>query len=364
MEPLSIFLAATPGLEPQLAEEAAEAGFAGVAPLPGGVEVAGGWPEVRRANLALRIPNRVLARLASFRAMHPAQLDRRARRVDWRAALRPDVPVAVEAVCRRSRVYHPKAAASRVAGALEAAGIPVADDGLRVAVRIEDDLCTISVDTSGEPLHRRGFKQAVVRAPMRETMAAGFLRACGWDGRAPVVDPMCGSGTFVIEAAERAMGLPPGRGRDFAFERLAAFDAGDWAAMRAAAVPRDVSGFAGSDRDAGAVAAAVANAERAGVGRACVFDRRPVSEAAPPNGARGLVVVNPPYGGRVGRGPLYGLYAAFGVAVRARFAGWRVGLVTSQDGLARACDLPWEPPGPIVDHGGIKVRLWQASVPA
>ena len=102
-------------------------------------------------------------------------------------------------------------------------------------VRIDDDLCTVSVDTSGEMLHRRGHKQAVNAAPLRETLAALLLRACGYDGSEPVLDPMCGSGTFSIEAAEIALGLAPGRSRAFAFERLATFDPAAWTALRAEA---------------------------------------------------------------------------------------------------------------------------------
>ena len=363
MDPLSLFLAAPPGLELQLLEEARERGFDAPVAVPGGVEVAGGWAAAMRANLHLAVASRVLARLASFRAVHPAQLDKRARKVDWRAALRADVPVRIEATSRRSRVYHAGAVVSRIAGAVEAVGIPVrpdADDAVRLVVRLEDDLCTISVDTSGAPLHRRGSKQAVGKAPIRDTMAAGLLRAAGWDGTSPVVDPMCGSGTFVLEAVARAADLPPGRGRSFAFERLARFDAASWDAMRRVdgAVPKAV--FAGSDRDAGAVAAAAGNAARAGVAGWTRFDRHAVSDAAPPEGPPGLVIVNPPYGGRVGKGPLFGLYAAFGRTMRERFAGWRVAMVTSDAGLARTCDLPWDAPGPILDNGGIKVRLWQA----
>ena len=352
MEPSSLFLVSPPGLETQLLAEAREVGLRDAATVPGGVEAAGGWRDAWRANLHSRIASRVLVRLASFRAMHPAQLDKRARRLDWAAWLPPDVPVRAEAASRRSRVYHAGAIRTRVEGALAAAGIPSGDGGLRILVRLDDDLCTVSVDTSGEPLHRRGFKTAVGKAPLRDTVAAGLLRACGWTPGMPVVDPMCGSGTFVLEAAERAAGLPPGRSRTF--------DRAAWEAMRAFEPRAVTTPFAGSDRDAGAVANAAANAERAGVGELCRFRHAAISDAAPPDGPPGLVISNPPYGGRVGKGPLFGLYAAFGRAMRERFAGWRVGLVTSEDGLARACDLPWDSPGPILDNGGIKVRLWQA----
>ena len=227
---IEIFLSCTPGLEPVLRDEAKEAGFANPQVVPGGVICEGDWPDVWSANLVLRGAGRVLARVARFRAMHLAQLDKRSRKVDWASLLRPDVPFRVEATCRKSRIYHAGAAAERVSKAItDAIGAePVNKDGITVRVRIEDDLCEISLDTSGEPLHRRGHKQAVGKAPMRDTLAALFLRSCGYDGSEPVIDPMCGSGTFVLEAAEMALGLPPGRGRSFWFERLASFDRAAW----------------------------------------------------------------------------------------------------------------------------------------
>ena len=241
-ETFEIFLACAPGLEPLLRDEAREAGFARPACVPGGVTFQGGWAEVWRANLVLRGASRVLARIGAFRAMHLAQLDKRARKMDWGAVLRRDVPVKVDATCRKSRIYHAKAAVQRVEGALTAAGITVdAKATLVLRARIEDDLCTFSVDTSGELLHKRGHKPGVGKAPMRETLAALFLRAAGYDGAMPVVDPMCGSGTFVIEAAEIALGLAPGRSRSFAFEQLASFDPAAWAAMKEAAIPRDTA---------------------------------------------------------------------------------------------------------------------------
>jgi putative N6-adenine-specific DNA methylase len=185
-----VFLVGIPGLEDALEAEALRAGFDGVTRVPGGVEIAGGLAEAARANMVLRTAVRVLWRVASFRAMHLAQLDKRSRKLPWADWLRPEVPVRVEAVCRASRIYHDKAARQRVAGALEAAGFPVSPEaGIAVKVRIEDDLCIVSLDTSGEPLHRRGHKQFVGKAPLRETMAAAFLWQMGFDGTQTVVGP-------------------------------------------------------------------------------------------------------------------------------------------------------------------------------
>ena len=359
-----LFLTAPPGLEPALCAEATALGFAAPRVVPGGVLVAGGLPEAMRANLLLRGAGRVLLRVASFRALHLAQLDKRARRLSWEELLRPDTPLRLEAACQRSRIYHQGAAAQRVAGAIAARlGAPQDPEApLRVMVRIEDDLCTISIDTSGAPLHRRGTKLAVGKAPLRETLAALFLRQCGYDGREPVVDPMCGSGTFVIEAASIAAGLPPGGARSFAFEGLAGFDPQAWAALRAehaGAAGQTALRFQGSDRDAGAVRMAQDNAARAGVAAVCSFHQAAVSDLTPPPGRPGLVMVNPPYGARIGaRHMLHSVYGALGQTLRARFAGWRVGLVTSDQGLARSTGLPFGPPGPPVPHGPLKIRLY------
>ncbi len=363
--PFEIFLVATPGLEAVLRAEAAALGFANSRQVEGGVTITGRWPDVWRANLELRGATRVLARFASFRAMHLAQLDKRARKAPWAAILRPDVPVAVEASCRKSKIYHAGAAAQRVATAIrEELGAPVADKAaVTVMVRIEDDLVTLSVDSSGEPLYKRGHKEAVNRAPMRETMAALFLSQCGYTGNEPVLDPMCGSGTFVIEAAEIAAGLKPGRSRGFAFEQLATFDRTGWEALRSSTRREPAVRFYGSDRDAGAIAMSRANAERAGVAGLTEFRQLPVGELERPPGPPGLVIVNPPFGARIGEGASLGpLYRSLGSVLRERFSGWRVGLITTEVGLARATTLPFLPNGAPVLHGGLRVTLYRTDV--
>ena len=362
---MEIFLTVQPGLEEVLADEARAADFDVAGGDPGGVRLKGGWSEIWRANLVLRGVGRVLVRIAQFRAMHLAQLDKRSRKVAWGDVLRADVPVKVEASCRASKIYHNKAAAQRVARAIsEELGAPVADKApIRIMVRIEDDLCTISLDTSGAPLHLRGYKQSGGKAPMRETLAALFLRKCGFTGEEPVMDPMCGSGTFVIEAAEIAAGLHPGRARRFAFEQFAGFDQGAWEAMKhAPPVARSACTMQGSDRDQGAIKSSTANAERAGVADCTQFTLAAVSDCPVPDGPPGLVIVNPPYGARIGNKKLlYGLYGALGQRLAQNYKGWRVGIITSEAGLARATGLPLRPPGPPIDHGGVKVKLFQTG---
>jgi putative N6-adenine-specific DNA methylase len=360
---LEIFLATSPGLETFLRDEVLFHRFAGAKVVPGGVITRGRWVDVWRANLHVRGAGRVLARIASFHVTHLAQLDKLARRIDWAAVLRKDVPFRVEATCKGSKIYHSGAAAERVEKAITATlGATASPDAqVLIKVRFEDDLCAIAVDTSGEALHKRGAKQEVNKAPMRETLAALFLRACAFDGTEPVLDPMCGAGTFVIEAAEIAAGLAPGRARAFAFEQLATFDADAWEAMRSALPARRDTGarFYGSDRDADAIAMSRANAERAGIADLCTFAKQTVSELARPDGPPGLVIVNPPYGVRIGESKaLFPLYRALGQSLRERFSGWRVGLVTTESALAQATGLPFKPPGPPVAHGGLRVTLF------
>ncbi|MEM7210744.1 MAG: class I SAM-dependent RNA methyltransferase [Pseudomonadota bacterium] len=358
---LQIRLVALPGLEHVLAGEARAAGFKVTSIDVGGVNLSGDWQVVWRANLTLRGASRVLVRLGSFRAMHLAQLDKRARKFPWGEIFRADVPLKVDVTCRKSKIYHAGAAKQRVERAIaEELGARITEDALlRVMVRIEDDLCTVSVDSSGAPLHQRGHKQAVGKAPLRETMAALFLRQAGYTGAEPVVDPMCGSGTIPIEAAEIACGLLPGRTRAFAFERFANFDADAWEALREAPKRTTDQRIVGSDRDAGAIRMAGENAERAGVSDLLSLSSHAISDAEPPEGPPGLVLTNPPYGRRIGNKKLlFGLYGALGEVLRSRFEGWRVGIVTSEPGLAKATGLKLKQAGAPVLHGGLKIGLW------
>ncbi|MBT3139797.1 class I SAM-dependent RNA methyltransferase [Phaeobacter gallaeciensis] len=360
-----IFLVVSPGLELALRDEALDLGFRKAKATEGGVRFRGNWADVWRANLMLRGAARVLARIGSFKVTHLAQLDTLSREFAWHEILRPDIPVRVDVTCKKSRIYHAGAAAERIERAItQELGAPISSEAqVCIKVRIEDDLCTLSVDTSGELLHKRGHKEAVGKAPMRENMAALFLRQCGYDGTEPVLDPMCGSGTFVIEAAEIAAGLLPGRSRHFAFEDLATFDAETWADLQEQSEPNAVSvQFYGSDRDAGAIRNSRANAERAGITALTQFNEHSAGEISPPKGPKGLVIVNPPYGGRIGdKKHLFALHGSLGKALLSRFSGWRVGIITNEPSLAKATALPFKPLAAPVAHGGLKVRLYQTD---
>ncbi|MEO9169364.1 MAG: class I SAM-dependent RNA methyltransferase [Aestuariivirga sp.] len=361
-----IMLVCTPGLEKILAAEAAEQRFALAGTKVGGVLLNGTWKDVWRANLNLRGAGAVLARIGTFRVSHLSELDKRARKFPWRDFILRGTSVKVTASCHASRVYHSGAVKARIESALaEEAGMVISEDALlEVMVRIDKEQCTISLNTSGAALHKRGHKKAVGKAPMRETMAALFLRQCGFKGDEPVLDPMCGSGTFILEAAEIASGLAPGRDRQFAFEQLNDFDPKTWDELKATPKSSKVNvSFYGSDRNAGAIASAIANAERAGVSALVHFHQSAISNLQRPAGPPGLVIVNPPYGGRIGDPKkLRDLYSVFGGLMMEKFSGWRVGLITNEEPLARATKLPFSNVSETILHGGLRIRIYQTSV--
>jgi putative N6-adenine-specific DNA methylase len=369
-----------PGLEPLAARELADLGIAARAEEAGGVRFEATREQLFRANLHLRTVSRVLERVAEFRATAFYELEKRARAVRWQDFAQPGTAVEVRVTCKKSRLYHSDAVAQRVLDAISRAvpGVTVAgssddeDDREGASrqlflVRFVRDVCTISADSSGELLHRRGYRLATAKAPIRETLAAAMLLSLGYDGSAPVVDPMCGSGTIPIEAALIARRVAPGLGRAFACERWpatksAAFDVLRDAA-RSAALPRAPAKIVGSDRDAGAIAAAVSNAARAAVSSDVELVSRPVSAIEAAAGP-GLVLVNPPYGDRIGdAGALRDLYAQLGNVARARCPGWTLAMVSADPGLERHVGLPFSEVLRF-RNGGIPVRLVRARVPA
>ncbi|CAG1008694.1 Ribosomal RNA large subunit methyltransferase L [Myxococcaceae bacterium] len=385
MEP-TLFAVASPGLEAVLAAEIEGLGLGDATTLAGGVAFRGDLPTLARANLELRSAGRILLRAASFPAKRFDDLRRRAAALAWERWVGRGDSVALRVTCRKSRLWHSGAVGERVMEAIasrlgfepsRARPEPDDDDSHAplnasrprvqlVLVRIENDACTVSVDSSGEPLHRRGYRLAVGRAPLRETLAAGLVLASGWDRQTPLVDPFCGSGTLVIEAALLARGRAPGRDRSFAFEAWPEHDRSACTALRRAAQDREArmlpQPLVGFDRDAGAVEAACANARRAGVEGSVRFERRSVSSIEAPQG-RGFVVTNPPHGVRLSRGAdLRDLYARFGHVLRERFPGWGVAMLCPDPRLAKASALELRPMARI-SHGGLRLSIVTGRVP-
>ena len=341
---------------------------------PGGVAFEGTRKALYRANLNLRSASRVLVRLGTFYAASFSELHQTASRLPWERYLGPGQSVAVRVTCHKSKLYHSDAVAERIVKAIsdklgkvspmrkpadEEAENPVQ----LIVVRLNRDQCTVSIDSSGELLHRRGYRQAVAKAPLRETLAAGMLLACGWDARSPLIDPFCGSGTIAIEAALMAQGLAPGRNRRFAFMNWPGFDAQIWKAILAESVPAPKAApiIQASDRDEGAIRMAQANAERAGVAAHIQFTCQAVSAIQPAAG-RGWVVTNPPYGLRVSEGDdLRNLYAQFGNVLRLKCPGWQVGLLCNDPALLGQTKIKLDISLGLI-NGGVNVRLARGKV--
>jgi putative N6-adenine-specific DNA methylase len=318
--PLHLVATCALGLEEILAGELAALGVSGAKTTTGAVTFAGGWPEVWRANQRLRTANRVLVELASWPAADGDALAAGAGKLvggrrSWGGIpagelFDPGRTIAVRATSSRSQVRDVRWAALKVKdGVVDAqrrrfgrrASVARRDPDLPLRLWLHEDRATLLVDTSGEPLDRRGYRLATATATLRETLAAGVVLASGWDGRGPVVDPMCGAGTLLAEAASIALGQPPGSlRRGWAFERLPGFDAGAFAAVRAEPMPApgpEVRLY-GTDLDPAALAATGENLERAGLADRTVLLEQDGLDFAPPPGP-GLLVVNPPYGERL-----------------------------------------------------------------
>ena len=382
------FASCTPGLEPLVVAELRACGVSGI-PEPGGVAWEGDLASVYRANLWLRIASRVTVRAASFSARSFFELERHARQVPWARFVSPGQTVSFRVTSRKSRLYHTDAIAERLAksvtgavrGAVATAGVLADDeaddadlaasgtDSQGFVVRVIRDRCTVSADSSGALLYLRGWRLATARAPLRETLAAAVVAGSLWDPATPFLDPMCGSGTLAIEAALVARGIAPGISRDFAFSRWPGFDREAWRglvdeARGAARPPGTTAPIRASDRDEGAVTAARANAERAGVGTDVRVETLPLSaaESAGSDGySSGALVTNPPYGVRVGdRVALRDLYAAFGRLARARFPGWQVAFLSADPTLTRQTGLDVHEAFRTT-NGGIPVRLMRSS---
>ncbi|MFB3884452.1 MAG: class I SAM-dependent RNA methyltransferase [Thermodesulfobacteriota bacterium] len=384
------FAVCSPGLEPFVAQELHQLGLIDGHSRPenilteqgheheyesGGIEFQGSLHDLYRANLYLRTASRFLVRFAEFYASTFSELRRKAGHLSWEKYLSPERPIALRVTCQKSRLYHEGAVAERLSGAIadrlgKSPSVqkyredPGGDLPQLIVVRLVDNLCTISMDSSGALLHRRGYRLAIAKAPLRETLASAMLMASGWDTLSPLLDPFCGSGTIPIEAALWARRIPPGYSRRFAFMDWPDFDSKFWNKLwidaGKAIVPASPNIMA-SDRDAGAIRAAQANAERAGVSDCIRFSRRAVSAIDPPSGP-GWVVTNPPYGVRLKKTKdLRNLYAQLGKVLRARFPGWDVTLLCDRTQLIRSTGLKFDG-GISLTSGGLRVKLVRCKV--
>lgn len=345
-----------PGLEPLVAEELEGLGIRSRPAGTGAVAARLTTRQLYDANVRLATATRILVDAGELTARSFPALEERIGAVDLDPFLDRRRPVRLRTTSHRSKLHHTGAVEERLRRLLALGPAPAAgvEDAQLVVVRIDRDRINVRVDSSGAPLHHRGWRGPAGKAPLRETLAAAALAAIGWQPHQPLVDPFAGSGTIPIEAARRAAGLAPGAHRRFGFERWPSFAPGTWASVRAGIATADVSAAAGAeaapivarDRDAGAVAAMLENAARAGVARRIDVDRGAVSDLVPPDAARpGWIVTNPPWGGRLrgGSGDVRDLYARLGQVAQERFPGWGVALLVPDVRLAHAAGVRGEP---------------------
>ena len=363
----NFYAVVSPGLEKVCAAELSALEITPQEVATGGVAFEGRLRDLYLTNLWLRTASRILVRFAEFKSRDFPDLYRRTHRLPWGRFIRPEDSVSFRITCHSSRLIHTTRIAetleSSINQALGRSTNPVGDNPQIIMVRIVDDQVVISIDSSGELLHRRGYRQSVTAAPLRETLAAGTLMLLGWNGSTPLVDPMCGSGSFILEGALLARQQAPGLSRSFAFMNWPGYRDGLWnllcgEAQRAAIdVPLAISG---ADESSKAVGAANENCQRSGVADQVVIAQLPLSEQ-PVHDGQGLVVCNPPYGKRLdlGENPeLY--YSELGRQLQRAYPGWQLAMICPNPAFVKATGLPFKQIASL-ENGGLTVGLFTTS---
>lgn len=363
-QPYRLFVPCAPGLEPELLADVR--GLGGVRPKTsaGGVELEANDHVLYRCLLELGLALDVRVRLGSFPAHYFDAIAKGVAKLPWGRFIGAGQTVEVRATARRSKLQHTGAIEERVfEGIKRVMGSFATDDPepWRVFARLERDQLSLSLSLAGAPLSKRGYRLATAKAPLREDLALAILRLSGWTPERPLVDPFCGSGTVLLEAARWARGIPPGWDRGFHVERAPTFDAERWAKVRSSAEAkmRDAPAtIRGSDRDAGAIRAAQENAGRAGVEDSISLELAPMgSTSIFEDSSSGTWVSNPPFGARVGGPDLRALYQTMGRRFEALGPGWQLGLLVSEAKLALSTGVELKSRA-LLDHGGLKVRLF------
>jgi len=359
------FFATSPrGLEALLAGELAALGAKEATPVPGGVAFAGDWRACYAANHGSRLASRVLWRVGEFEYRNEADLYDAARQVDWMRHFDGGRTLRVNVSAQKSPLTSLDFATLRIKDAVcdlfrERTGVRPSVDRAKPDVRVHAFLeaarGAFYLDTSGEPLFKRGWRSGAGEAPLRENLAAGLVMLSGWKPEEPLLDPMCGGGTILVEAAAMARGRAPGAKRAFGFEKLKTFDAALWKAVRDRR-PEPLSDaplrLFGSDNDPRALNDARRNLAEAGVERWVSLERADILERAAP-APGGVMIANPPYGERLGsKEALAAFYPKLGDALKRRFAGWRSYFLTADLAMAKLIRL----------HPSKRTVLWNGAL--
>ncbi|MDX5364418.1 MAG: THUMP domain-containing protein [Pseudazoarcus pumilus] len=359
------------GLEAALADELKALGAQSIEPTHGGVGFKGDWLTCYRVNLESRIATRVLWKITEGRYRGEEDIYRIAYAPTWARWFTTDDTIRVYVTAQRSQLKSLEYITLRIKDAVcdhfrtvsgKRPSVDTANPDVRVHAFLTKDAVTLYLDTSGEPLYKRGFKRAAVEAPLKENLAAGILRLAGWTPDEALIDPMCGSGTFLIEAAQIALDVAPGLGRRFAFERLKNFDRAGWAKLRSEAEarrkpPRELAIY-GADLVAEQVRRAGVNLEAAGLKDCVRLMRADILEIDPPVES-GVMVTNPPYGVRIGEeSELAAFYPELGDALKQHWAGWRCHFLSADPALPKGMGLKASRRTPLF-NGALECRLYE-----
>jgi len=351
MEKLNCFAVVIPGLEKIAEAELNALSLHEVRSTEAGVSFSASMDGLCRVNLRSRFVTRVLVRLADFKALSFPELYNKCHKVAWERYIPVGVPVQVRAACHRSKLMHSgrveKAVEDAIDARLAASGLPSAlcgDEVQQITVRLEHDQCVISIDSSGERLDRRGYRLHSGRAPIRETVAASILHWMNWQSNEPLLVPMCGSGTFAIEAALMGLDIPVNLKHAFPLLHWPMLNVKRWtrALEKAVAMQKTAPlSIQASDIDAGILQQAISNAESAGVKGSIHFLRQDVCDlqVSDTSGAQGLIVCNPPYGDRI-KGDVVLLYQRIGKLLLASRKGWRMAVIVPDKACEAALGLP------------------------
>ncbi|KAF7598212.1 MAG: RNA methyltransferase [Candidatus Dactylopiibacterium carminicum] len=364
------------GLEPLLAEELRACGASHVEISHGGVASEGDWAYAYRANLESRIATRLLWKVGFTRYRSEDEIHRLASAVTWARHFDTINSIRINVTAIKSPLKSLNFVTLRIKDGIcdhfraIKGGRPDVDThnpDMRIHAFLTEDTCTLYLDTSGEPLYKRGFKRAKVEAPLKENLAAGILKLSGWQPGQTLLDPMCGSGTFLIEAAQIALDVAPGLGRSFAFEKFRHFDAELWQSIRKAALARrrddEMLPIFGADIDPRQISNAEANLEAAGLtGKVELLVCDVLDLDAPDD--HGVLVSNPPYGVRLSSGDeLYEWYPKLGDALKRGFAGWNSYFLTADLEMAKRLGLKASKRTPLM-NGDLDCRVFEFKVVA
>jgi putative N6-adenine-specific DNA methylase len=364
------------GLENLLQDELTAVGASQTKAIHGGVHFSGDWPVCYRANLESRLATRILWQIARAPYVDEEEVYELASRQRWADLFDVTKTFRVVTTAIKSPLRSLDFVTLRVKDAIcdrfrakvnERPNIDTRNPDVRVHLFLTEGEATLYLDTSGQPLWQRGLRKASVEAPLKENLAAGILKLSGWQPGTPLVDPMCGSGTFLLEAVQMALDNAPGLGRAFGFEMLAGFDSTAWAAIRQAAMarckepePLDIRGY---DIDEKAVRATRRNLQEAGFGGCVTVDCMDMLEAEPLTG-HGIMVANPPYGERIGeQDELAAFYPLLATALKRNWSGWSCYFFTADMRLPKLLRLKPSRKTPLF-NGPLECRLFEISMVA